>query len=131
MRNRFESTLKRLSSIHSPKSTAISFYYFPRTPQNKAHREAGIVIKDRIRESRKRLESEGKRGALADLERISNLAEEWRNSGSPKAAFACAEHGIIEVVDLPDVDGETAIYVNSRFHLRPLSEAGTADGNYL
>jgi peptide chain release factor subunit 1 len=131
MRNRFESTLKRLSSVHSTKSNAVSFYYFPQTPQNKAHREQAILLKDLIRETRKRLEGEGKRAALADLERISNLADQWRSSNSPRAVFACAELGVFETVDLPTVDGETAIHVNSRFHLRPLSEAGTADGSYL
>jgi len=131
MRNRFESTLKRLSSIHSSKSNAISFYYFPQTPQNKAHREEAILLKDRIRDTRKRLESKGKRAALADLDRISVLVDQWRNSNSPKAAFVCAEHGVFETVDLPDVEGETAIYVNSRFHLRPLSEAGSVGGSYL
>jgi len=131
MRNRFESTLKRLSSFHSPKATAISFYFFPHTPKNKAHRDSAILLKDRLRESRTRLEAEGRRAALADLERIGSLAEEWRMNSSPKVAFACAEHGVFEVVDLPDVDGETAIYVNSRFHLSPLAEAGAKDGAYL
>ena len=132
MRNRFQSTLKRLSSIHSAKSTAISFYYFPQTPQNKAHREDAILLKDLVRDTRKRLEAEGKRAALPDLDRISSTAEGWaRNGGSPKALFACAEHGIFEMIDLPDVDGNTAIHVNSRFHLRPLSEAGANDGTYL
>lgn len=132
MRNRFQSTLKQLSSIHSPTGTAISFYYFPQTPQNKAHREDAILLKDLIRDTRKRLEGEGKRAALPDLERISSTAEEWaRNGGTPKALFACAEHGMFESTDLPEFDGETAIHVNSRFHLRPLSEAGANDGVYL
>lgn len=132
MRNRFQSTLKRLSSIHSAKGTAISFYYFPQTPQNKAHREDAILLKDLIRDTRKRLEGEGKRAVLTDLERISSTAEEWaRNGGTPKALFACAEHGIFEAIDLPEFDGESAIHVNSRFHLRPLSEAGANDGTYL
>jgi peptide subunit release factor 1 (eRF1) len=132
MRNRFQSTLKRLSSIHSAKSTAISFYYFPQTPQNKAHREDVILIKDILRDTRKRLEAVGTRAALPDLERISSVAEEWvRIGGAPRAIFACAEHGIFESVELADIQGKTAIHVNSRFHLRPLSEAGDKDGVYL
>jgi len=75
MRNRFQSTLKQLSSIHSAKSTAISFYYFPQTPRNKAHREDAILIKDLLRDTRKRLEAKGKRAALPELERISSTAE--------------------------------------------------------
>jgi len=131
MRNRFESMLKRLSSVHSSNGLAISFYYYPRTPQNRAHREQTILLKDMIRETRQRLEREGKRGALADLERLSQLAEQWAHDGGAKALFACQESGIFEVIDLPDTEGETTIYVNSRFHLRPLSEVGANDAAYL
>jgi peptide subunit release factor 1 (eRF1) len=132
MRNRFESTLKELSSIHSANGTATSFYFFPQTPQNKAHREETIRLKDLIRDCRKRLEGEGKREALADLDRISGLADQWaRNGGLPKAVFVCSELGLFKTIDLPDVSGNTAIHINSRFHLRPLSEAGAKGGAYI
>lgn len=132
MRNRFESTLKKLSSIHSAKGTAISFYYFPQSPKDKSHRDDVILLKDLIRDTRKRLESEKKREAISDIERISTLVEQWvRNGETPKAVFASKEHGIFETLDLPDVDGETKIHVNSRFHLRPLSEASAKNGRYL
>jgi peptide chain release factor subunit 1 len=131
MRNRFESMLKRLSAVHSSNGLAISFYYYPRTPQNRAHREQTILLKDRIRETRQRLEREEKRDALADLERISQLAEQWAHDARAKAVFACATSGIFEVIDLPDSEGETTISVNSRFHLRPLSQAGAKDDAYL
>lgn len=132
MRNRFEQVLKHLSGVHSDSQSAITFYYFPRTPQNKAHREQAIFLKDLIRDAKKRVESSRHRQALEDLERLSTICETLAHNGSQGLAiYACKERGIWEEVPLPGASGDSALHVNSRFHLRPLAMASTSSGNAL
>lgn len=132
MPNRYQSALKQLSPVHSARGCAISLYYFPQAPQNTAHRDDAILLKDIIRDTRKKLEAEGKREAAADIERLSALAEQWARDGkSPHAVFACAEHGIFDEMELSGQEGETKLHINSRFHLGPLAEASRTDGQYL
>jgi peptide chain release factor subunit 1 len=126
MRNRFEQVLKRLSGVHSDSQSAITFYYFPKTPQNKAHREQAIFLKDLIRDAKKRIESSANRQSLNDIERLSTRCETLARDGyQPLAIFGCAERGIWEEVPLPGASGDTALHINSRFHLRPLAMAST------
>jgi peptide chain release factor subunit 1 len=132
MRNRFEQALKRLSGVHSDSHSAITFYYFPRTPQNKAHREQAIFLKDLIRDAKKRVESSRHRQALPDLERLSTICETLAHNGTQALAiFACKERGIWQQVPLPGASGDSALHVNSRFHLRPLAMASTNSENTL
>src|SRR5438445_13392414 len=54
---------------------ALSFYFQPRTPQNKSHREEAILAKDLVRNALREAEKGGKSGcARADLNRILDLA---------------------------------------------------------
>jgi len=124
MRNAFLPLLNQLSHVTSDQGCAISFFYFPQTPQNSAHAEERIRLKDVVRAAQRKAESERKDAALADLRRIDALADQLATSASrPVAVFACAERGIWEQVDLPAQKGETRLHVNGRFHLRPLAEA--------
>jgi peptide chain release factor subunit 1 len=126
MRNAFLPLLNKLSSIHSTNGCAISFYFFPqKPPQNKAHAEDRILLKDLIKEAKFQAESQGKRQALADLNRIADRLVQ--NAAEPTAIFACAEHGIWEEVTLAGATGRTRMDINGRFHLRPLAKAEAQD----
>ena len=53
----------------------LSFYFQPRRPQNKSHREEAILAKDLVREALHGTEKNGKnKCARADLQRILDLA---------------------------------------------------------
>jgi peptide subunit release factor 1 (eRF1) len=132
MRNRFERVLKRLSGVHSDSQSAITFYFFPQTPQNKAHREQAIFLKDLIREAKKRAETKGNRQLIDNIERLSIRCETLARDGSqPLVIFASNDHGIWEEVPIPGATGRTALHVNHRFHLRPLAMAGAKERNAL
>jgi peptide chain release factor subunit 1 len=117
--------LKQLAEIESSSGTAVTFYFQPRIPQNKAHREEMILIKDLVRDARRELERKGNlNAASASLDRIQRIAEELQRNGSrSKAVFACNEPDIWQEFDLPADVGETALHVNTRFRLTPLASA--------
>lgn len=125
MRSVLERTLKRLAAVNAPAGDAISFYYFPRTPSNRAHREQAILLKDLLRDTRKKIEASGNnRLALEHADRLAQSAEELsRNGNSARAIFSCASQDVWEEVDLAGAEGETTVLLNSRFHLRPYSLA--------
>jgi peptide subunit release factor 1 (eRF1) len=102
---------------------AISFYYQPSTPQDKSHREEAILAKDLVRKTLQELQLNGRnRQATEDLERILHLAEGLHgNQARAKAVFACAGRNLWQEFDLPPVSGATKLFVNRRFHLKPLA----------
>jgi hypothetical protein len=116
--------LRKLASFECrhPGELAISFYFKPTTPQDKSHREEGIVAKDVIRKTMQELQLSGRnREALSDLEQILQLAERLHgNQARAKAVFACAASDTWHEFDVPTVAASTKLYVNRRFHLKPL-----------
>src|SRR5208337_2480163 len=53
---------------------AVSFYFQPRTPQNKSHKEEAILAKELVKNALRETERTGKNGsARADLERVLQL----------------------------------------------------------
>ena len=129
MRNAFLPLLKKLSNIESNQGCALSFFHIPERPQNKAHAEARIRLKDVLRNAQKQAETEGREQAFGDLRRIEEASDRLARSSAPVAIFACAEHGIWEEVELPGHEGETRLVMNGRFHLRGLAQA--SQGNVL
>jgi peptide subunit release factor 1 (eRF1) len=103
---------------------ALSFYFAPRTPLNKSHREEAILAKELVRNAQREAEKNGKNGsARADLERILTLAENLHgNQARAKAVFACSGLKFWREFDLPPVLPATQLFVNSRFHLKPLAQ---------
>ena len=53
--------IRELAEFKDEKSCALSFYYQPVTPRNKAHKEDTILIKDLAREALRSLENKGKK----------------------------------------------------------------------
>jgi peptide chain release factor subunit 1 len=102
---------------------ALSFYFQPRTPQNKSHKEEAILAKDLVRQALRETEKNGKNGAArADLDRILDVAGNLHgNQARAKAVFASSSKQIWREFDLPALLPGTQLFVNRRFHLKPLA----------
>jgi peptide chain release factor subunit 1 len=102
---------------------ALSFYFQPQRPQNRSHREDAILAKDLVRNAMREAEKNGKNGcARADLNRILVLAENLHgNQARAKAVFACGSRNFWREFDLPPRLPGTQLFVNWRFHLKPLA----------
>ena len=115
--------IRELAEFHDEKSCAVSFYFQPSTPRNKAHKEDTILIKDLAREATRRLESKGRKECgRADIDRIVRLSGEFRSNGTHgKAIFACADQKIWREFDLEPNLPATQLFVDHHFHLKPLA----------
>ena len=102
---------------------ALSFYFQPRTPQNKSHREEAILAKDLIRQALRETEKHGKNGCgREDFDRILEIAGRLHgNQARAKAVFAASSKKIWREFDLPPQLPGTQLFVNRRFHLKPLA----------
>ena len=115
--------IRELAQFQDAQFCAVSFYFQPSTPRNKAHKEDTILVKDLAREAMRGLESKEKKdGARADIERIQRLSGELRSNGAhAKAVFACAAQEIWREYDLPPSLSGTQLFVDRHFHLKPLA----------
>jgi peptide subunit release factor 1 (eRF1) len=115
--------IRELAEFKDEKSCALSFYYQPSTPRNKAHKEDTILIKDLAREALRSLENKGKKDcARADMDRILRLSGDLRSNGTHgKAVFACAAQNIWREYDLPASLPGTELFVDRHFHLKPIA----------
>jgi len=115
--------IRQLAEFQDDKSCAVSFYFQPSTPRNKAHKEDAILIKDLAREAMRSLEAKGKKeSARGDIERVMRLSGEFRSNGiHGKAVFACAGQDIWKEYDLPPTLGSTQLFIDRHFHLKPLA----------
>ena len=104
-------------------AVALSFYFEPGTPQNKSHRAEAILVKELVRHAMREADKLGKNGhARADLDRILALAENLHgNQARAKAVFACGARNYWREFDLPPQLAGTQLFVNRRFHLKPLA----------
>ncbi len=102
---------------------ALSFYFEPRTPQNKSHREETILAKDLVRKALREADKNTKNGSTrADLNRILELAENLHgNQARARAIFACGSRNFWREFDLPSQLPGTQLFVNRQFHLNPLA----------
>jgi peptide subunit release factor 1 (eRF1) len=117
--------IRQLAQVESTEGCAISFYFQPRTPQNKSHREDAILVKDLVRDALRKAERNRNHAALReDLAKILQIAEGLHgNHSRGKVIFACHDQGIWREADIPSRLEHSQITVNSRFHLRPLVHA--------
>jgi peptide subunit release factor 1 (eRF1) len=117
--------IRELAQFHSDghESCAISFYFEPHTPLDRSHREEAILVKDLVHKAQREMEKQGKNGGVkADLERILTLAENLHgNQARAKAVFACSSRNFWREFDLPAQLPGTQLFVNRRFHMKPLA----------
>jgi hypothetical protein len=133
--------IHELAQFEDHEGCALSFYFQPTSPRNKAHKEDAILTKDLAREAlrqleSKRLEGKGKdkgredkgrekdrsESARADIERIVRLSQNLRGNGvHAKAVFACSAQGFWREYDLPAQLSGTQLLVDRHFHLKPLA----------
>jgi peptide subunit release factor 1 (eRF1) len=115
--------IRELAGFESREGCALSFYYQPSTPKDKSHREELILVKDLVRNAIREAEKNGKNGcARDDLQKILDLAERLHgNGGRAKAIFASGQQNFWREYDLPPRLTSTRLFVNERFHLRPLT----------
>jgi len=102
---------------------AISFYFQPGIPQDKSHREEAIQAKDLVRKTIQELELNARnQEVVQDLHRILRIAEALHgNERFAKVLFSCSDRGIWREFDVPQVSFSTRLFVNRRFHLKPLA----------
>jgi peptide subunit release factor 1 (eRF1) len=114
--------LRQLAQVESSQGCAVSFYFQPQTPQNRSHKEETILAKDLVRAAERTAQRcKAHVAAKADLERVLELAENLHgNHTRAKAVFACGAQSIWREFDLPPRLRSTQVFVNNRFHLRPL-----------
>lgn len=115
--------IRQLAEFQDNGSCAVTFYFQPSTPRNKAHKEDTILIKDLAREAMRNLESKGRKDAArADIDRIVRLSSELRSNGThAKAVFACSKQDIWQEYELPPTLAGTQLFVDRHFHLKPVA----------
>ena len=120
--------IRELAEFQNGKSCAVSFYFQPSTPRNKAHKEDTILIKDLAREALHGLDGNGPDGKAirdsvrADMDRVLRLSGELRSNGTHgKAVFACAAQNLWREYDLPASLPSTQLFVDRHFHLKPIA----------
>lgn len=102
---------------------AISFYFQPGVPKDKSHREEGIQAKELVRKTIQELQANGHGSKVVqDLERILRIAEGLHgNEGFGKVVFSCSDRNLWREFDVPPASFSTRLFVNRRFHLKPLA----------
>ena len=116
--------IRELAEFQDEDSCAVSFYFQPSAPRNKAHKEVAIMIKDLAREAMRRIDNREKKDcARADIDRVVGLSSELRSNGTHgKAVFACAAKKIWREFELPATLGSTQLFVDRHFHLKPIAQ---------
>jgi len=135
--------IHELAQFEDQDNCAISFYFQPETPRNKAHKGEAILTKDLVREALRKVENHNSGGmnsngnhsngknfskekyeaARGDLEHILRFSQGLRGNGvHAKAIFACAGQDFWREYDLPAQLNGTQLTVNRHFHLKPVSQ---------
>jgi len=116
--------IRELAEFQDTKASAVTFYFQPSTPRNKAHKEDVILIKDLAREALRNLESQGRNeAARADLDHILRMSDELRSNGTHgKAVFACSSQNLWREYDVPANLPATQLFVDRHFHLKPIAQ---------
>src|SRR5580692_4721419 len=111
--------IRELAQFHTngDEGSALSFYFEPRTPQNKSHRKETILAKDLVRRALREAEKTSKSGSTrADLNRMRELAENLHgNQARARAVFACGSRNFWREFDLPSQLPGTQLFVNRQF----------------
>jgi peptide chain release factor subunit 1 len=102
---------------------AVSFYFQPRTPRNKAHREEIIQAKELVRNGLREVNGNSNDECVkADLNKVLALAQELPSDRPrAKAVFAYGKSNFWREFDLPPDLPQSQLFVSQRFHLKPLA----------
>ena len=94
----------------------------PSRPKNKSHREDAILAKDLVRQALREAEKNGRNGgARTDLQHILDLAADWQGSQTrARVVFACSNRNVWREFELPPQFADTQLFLNRRFHLKPM-----------
>jgi peptide subunit release factor 1 (eRF1) len=119
-----------LAQFEDQGACALSFYFQPTAPRNKAHKEEVILTKDLAREALRQVPSKNKskedkeryESAREDIDRIVRLSQDLRGNGThAKVVFACSAQDFWREYDLPPQLGNTQLFVDRHFHLKPVA----------
>jgi len=121
--------LRELAAFEDARCSAVTFYFQPSTPRNKAHKEDAILVKDLVRDALRNLECRGQEGikeakdlSRADIDRILRMAGEFRTNGThAKAVFACAAQNLWHEYEMPPTLPGTQLFIDRHFHLKPIA----------
>jgi rubrerythrin len=124
--------IHELAQFEDQAACALSFYFQPMAPRNKAHKEEAILTKDLAREALRQLEEKSNIGkfqyesARADLDRILRLSLDLHgvrgNGVYAKAVFACGAQGFWREYNLPAQLTGTELFFDRHFHMKPLAQ---------
>ncbi len=115
--------IRELAEFQDEKACAVSFYFQPAAPRNKAHKEDTILVKDLVREALRAVDNKDRKDSTrVDLDRILRLSAELRSNGTHgKAVFACASQNLWREYDLPANLPSTQLFLDRHFHLKPIA----------
>lgn len=117
--------LRELAAFYADENNGaacLSFYFQPVVPQDRSHRNQTIVAKDVIKEALKEVAGKGKNGPVhADLNRILEVVGGLAGHSRARAVFACSARNFWKEFDLPPRLGSTRIFIQPRFHLKPIA----------
>lgn len=117
--------------LADPQAPAISLF-LPTHTAGREIRQDPIRLRNLLDQARSRLEASGLRGADADslLGEASALLEDgefWRHQAQGLAVFVDAGRTLVHRIPVPVTE---AVFVDDRFHVRPLLPALAADGSF-
>jgi peptide subunit release factor 1 (eRF1) len=109
--------------FHDGEEWALSFYFQPRTPASKSHHEDTIVAKELLRNALKELPPVGHsgNGRKAALNRLLDLAGGLQAGRMRAKAVFAAGANFWREYDLPPQLPATQLFLERRFHLKPLA----------
>lgn len=111
--------LKELASFWANDNDALSMYLQVQSPQELAHREEPILVKEKIQQALGTLRGAGP-ADRSDIQRVIDTVTAMKgNGGMAKVIFACARQKIWREYDVPG-DFETRVDVGQAFTLAPL-----------
>jgi peptide subunit release factor 1 (eRF1) len=111
------------SQFPSRPEWAISFYFQPRTPESKSHRQEAILAKELLRNALKELPHAGhvSNGRKAALNRLLDLTASLQGGRMRAKAVFTAGETFWREYDLPAQLPGSQLFVGRRFHLKPLA----------
>ena len=114
--------LRELGNFWADKGDAVSFYFQPPIPSERAHREEPILAKEKIQQAFGRLQATSPT-LRADVERLLNtVADMQGNHRLAKVVFACARQNFWREYDVRG-DFDLCLDVAHSFTLAPLAMA--------